>query len=77
MKDYLKRIEVNHKVMVGKPVIKGTRVTVEAIIERVKNGLTFEEILQDFPNIKKNDIKAALEYAESLVKGEQLIPAIR
>ncbi len=77
MKDYLKRIEVNSKIMVGKPVIKGTRVTVEVILEKMRLGLTFEEILEDFPNITKKDIIAALEYAENLVKGEELIPAIR
>ena len=77
MKAYLKRIEINQKIMVGKPVIKGTRVTVEAILERLKEGWTVEAILEDFPSIKKEDVKAALEYAESLVKGEEVIPAIR
>lgn len=77
MKAYLKRIEINQKIMVGKPVIKGTRVTVEAILERLKEGWTVEAILEDFPSIKKEDVKAALEYAESLVKGEEFIPAIR
>lgn len=77
MKNYFNRIEVNTKIMVGKPVIKGTRVTVEAILERVKNGFTTEEILQDFPKLAKQDITAAIEYAESLVRGEEIIPAIR
>ncbi len=74
-KDWTKRIVVNPNVMIGKPVIKGTRITVEAIIGRVAAGMTFDEILQDFPYITKEDITAAMRYAESLVAGEEIIPA--
>lgn len=75
-KDIMKRIVVNPKVMVGKPIIKGTRITVEAIVRRVANGMTFDEILEDYPYIAKEDIKAALLYAESLVAGEEIFPVI-
>lgn len=61
-KDFMKRIVVNPKVMVGKPVIKGTRITVEAIVRRVADGITFDEVLEDYPYITKDDIKAALMY---------------
>lgn len=60
MKDYLKHIEVNQKVMVGKPVIKGTRIPVDAILKRVTQGMTMAQILQDYPKLTKDDIKAAL-----------------
>jgi len=71
----MKRIVINPKVMVGKPIIKGTRITVEAIVRRVANGMTFDEILEDYPYITKEDFKAALLYAESLVAGEEIFPA--
>ena len=74
-KDFMKRIVVNPKVMVGKPVIKGTRITVEAIVGRAAEGMSFDEILEDFPYITKEDIKSALLYAESLVAGEDVFPA--
>ena len=72
----MKRIVVNQKIMVGKPVIKGTRITVEAIVRRVAEGMTFDEILKDYPYITADDIKAALLYAGSLVAGEDISPII-
>ena len=72
----MNRIVVDPRVMVGKPVIKGTRITVEAIVGRVAEGMTFDEILEDFPYITKDDIQAAVRYAESLVAGEEIIPII-
>ena len=67
-------IVVDPRVMVGKPVIRGTRITVEAIISRIAQEMTFDEILQDFPYISKEDIQAAIRYAESLVAGEEIFP---
>lgn len=75
-KDFMKRIVVNPKVMVGKPVIKGTRVAVYEIVARVAQGWTFQEILEDFPRVTKKDITAALMYAGKLVEGEEIFPAI-
>ena len=75
-KDFMKRIVVDPKVMVGKPIIKGTRITVEAIVRRVAQGMTFDEILEDYPYITKEDIKASLFYANSLVAGEEIFPVI-
>lgn len=72
----MKRIVMNPKVMVGKPVIKGTRITVEAIVRRVAEGMTFDNIIEDYPYVTKDDIKAALLYAESLVAGEEIFPEI-
>ena len=66
----LKRIIVDPRIMVGKPVIRGTRIPVDAIIHRIALGSTIEELLEDYPKITRLDIKAALEYAESLVRGE-------
>jgi len=49
--------------MVGKPVIKGTRITVQLIVQLFANGATEAEILNDYPDLNKEDIKAALLYA--------------
>jgi uncharacterized protein (DUF433 family) len=57
------RIEINPEVMVGKPVIRGTRITVELILRRFADGNTLAEILDDHPTLKAEDIRAALAYA--------------
>ena len=72
----MKRIVVNPKIMLGNPVIKGTRVAVHEIIARVAQGWTFKEIIEDYPRITSEDIKAALLYAEKLVEGEDIFPTI-
>ncbi len=60
--------------MVGKPVIRGTRIPVDAIIKRIAEGMTTKEILEDYPNLTEEDIKAALEYSIELIRGEDLMP---
>ncbi len=61
-KEVYERIIVNPAVMVGKPVIKGTRIPVDMIIRLIAQGMSVEELLEDYPNLTKEDIKAALEY---------------
>lgn len=75
-KDFMKRIVLNPKIMVGKPVIRGTRIAVYEIVARVAQGWTFKEIMEDYPRITSEDIKAALLYAEKLVEGEDIFPTI-
>jgi uncharacterized protein (DUF433 family) len=53
----------NPKIMVGKPVIKGTRITVELILDKLAAGQTVEQILEDYPHLTREGIKAALEFA--------------
>lgn len=72
----LKRIVVNPKVMVGKPVIKGTRIPVDAIIKRLAGGMSLREILEEYPNLKKEDVRAALEYAARVLAGEEVVPIV-
>ena len=72
----MKRIVVNPKIMVGKPIIKGTRIPVYEIVLRVAQGWNFEEIIEDYPNIIKDDIQAALMYAERLLEGEEIFPIV-
>ncbi|MBI3036188.1 DUF433 domain-containing protein [Candidatus Woesearchaeota archaeon] len=75
--DFMKRIVVDPKVMAGKPVVKGTRIPVDAILQRIAEGMTIDEILRDYPNITRDDIKAALEYSANVVRGEDIIPEVK
>ncbi|MCS4538321.1 MAG: DUF433 domain-containing protein [Thaumarchaeota archaeon] len=70
----LGRIVIDPKIMVGKPVIKGTRVPVELIVKLVANEETEEEILREYPQLTKDDIKAALLYAAKVVGNEEIYP---
>ena len=63
-----KGVEINPKVMFGKPVIAGTRIPVELILDKLAAGEAIHEILQDYPRLTTEDIKAALDYANKLVK---------
>ena len=60
MSDWQARITVDPKVMVGKPVIRGTRIPVELIVRMLGQGISEEEILKDYPHLQPEDIRAAL-----------------
>lgn len=64
------RIVTNREILGGKPVIKGTRISVEFILELLSSGVTEDEILQDYPHLTKDDIRACLEYAAHALKNE-------
>jgi uncharacterized protein (DUF433 family) len=67
------RIIVNPLIHFGKPVIKGTRITVQNVLELINEGLTFDQIIQDYyPDLKKDDIRACLQYAIALVASEDI-----
>ena len=70
--DIWDQIEVNPKVLMGKPVIKGTRISVESILEKLAAGETETEILQAHPHLNKENIKAALNFAAQSLKGENI-----
>ena len=72
MEELLKRIEVNPKIMAGKPVIKGTRITVDLILKLLAEGVKPEEIAEDY-KISIEDIKAALLYAAKILGREEII----
>lgn len=61
-------IEINPKIMLGKPVIKGTRITVEHIISMLAQGISIEEILQEYQGLTKQEILACLQYAENILE---------
>lgn len=57
------RIDVNPEVMLGKPVIRGTRITVELLLRKLSEGATEEDLLDAYPHITREDIKAAIAYS--------------
>jgi uncharacterized protein (DUF433 family) len=61
------RIEIKPDVMVGKPVIRGTRITVELILRRFAEGYVLADILEDYPHLTADDVHAALAYAADVV----------
>jgi uncharacterized protein (DUF433 family) len=69
----MERIAADREVLGGKPVIKGTRISVEFILELLASGVTESEILQDYPHLTKEDIHACLEYAAHSMKNEILL----
>lgn len=66
------RISVDPKVLVGKPVIKGTRLAVEFVVELLAEGWTHEEVLKNYPQLTEEDIQAALHCAAEVMKQERV-----
>ena len=67
------RIEINPEVMMGKPVIRGTRITVELILRKLSEGCSEEELLDAYPRLTRDDIRAAIGYAADTVAHEEII----
>lgn len=63
MPDLMDRITLDPEIRSGKPIIRGTRITVADILEYLAGGMSLEEILSDFPSLKEEDIRAALAFA--------------
>lgn len=72
----LERITVNPKVMVGKPVIKGTRLTVEFILNLLAHGTTTAEILDEYKTLTLEDIHACLLFARESLNRSEFMPLI-
>ncbi len=67
------RITVNPNIHFGKPCVAGTRITVQNVLELVKEGLSFAEIIQDYyPDLEIKDIRACLQYAIDVVTAEDI-----
>jgi len=66
------RIEIDPKVMLGKPVIRGTRIPVELILRKLGEGATEDEVLDAYPHLKGEDIRAALMYAAAALAHEHI-----
>jgi uncharacterized protein (DUF433 family) len=72
MQDLLNRITFNKDVLCGKPLIRGLRISVEMILELLARGAKEEEILQDYPQLEPDDLRAVLLYAHHMVARENV-----
>ena len=66
-------IERNPEVMLGKPIIKGTRITVELLVRKLAGGFTVDQLLEAYPHLNKEQIFAALEYAADVIANEEIV----
>jgi uncharacterized protein (DUF433 family) len=73
MTDWKLHIESDPKKLYGKPVIKNTRISVDLILEKLANGDTYEELIQAYPSINKEDILACLLFAADAIKNEIIL----
>jgi len=71
MIDYKQRIVTDPEIMLGKPIIKGTRITVEFILKNLSEGATKEQLLEDYPHLTEEDILSVLAYSADLVASKE------
>jgi uncharacterized protein (DUF433 family) len=67
------RIEVNPRVMLGKPVIRGTRIPVEMLLRKLSEGATEAELLEAYPRLTTDDLHAAMRYAADTLAHEEVV----
>lgn len=70
----LERITVDPKILVGKPTIRGMRISVEQILDALAAGIPEQELLEDYPMLEADDIRAVLVYAREIVASERVYP---
>jgi uncharacterized protein (DUF433 family) len=76
MDDLLQRITFDKEILAGKPVVRGLRLSVDMILELLAKGATPQEILEDYPELEVDDLRAALLYAHHLVAGETVVDRV-
>ena len=74
MNEQLERISIDPQVMVGKPVIRGTRIPVELVVRMLAQGIPENDILEEYPRLELEDIRAALAYAARVLAHEDVFP---
>jgi uncharacterized protein (DUF433 family) len=67
------RIEINPQVMLGKPVIRGTRIPVALLLKKLSEGATEDDLLDAYPRLRREDIRAAMAYAADVIAKEETI----
>ena len=72
--DWRDRITVDPRILVGKPVVKGTRISVEMVVDLLAAGWTYDQILDGYPTLKADDVRACLAYASDLLHAEKVFP---
>lgn len=70
--DWRSRITIDPKVLVGKPIIRGTRISVELVIDLMGRGYSVEQILTQYDHVKAEDIQACLAYASEVLRSERV-----
>jgi uncharacterized protein (DUF433 family) len=73
--DYREYIESKSNIMLGKPIVKGTRITVELVLKKLSEGATHADLILAYPSLTPLAINAVLAYASDVVSNETLIPA--
>ena len=73
MVDYKNFLISDPNILLGKPVIKGTRMTVELILQKLSEGASIDQLLEAYPSLKKEDVLAVLVYASDIVSNETII----
>ncbi len=73
--NYIEYLESRSDIMLGKPVIKGTRITVELVLKMLSEGASVDDILVAYPHLQAVHIQAVLAYATDVIANETLIPA--
>ncbi|HUI56878.1 MAG TPA: DUF433 domain-containing protein [Bryobacteraceae bacterium] len=68
------RIVVDPKILTGKPVVRGTRISVELVVELLASGWSHAQILASYPHLSEEDIRACLTYAGALLREEKVYP---
>ena len=71
--DYKDRIAIDPNIMLGKPIIKGTRITVEHILRELSEGITIAELLESYPHLTKDDILAVLSYSADVMRVSRIL----
>ncbi len=74
--NYQEHIERRPEIMMGKPIIKGTRITVEHVMLKLAGGYTVESLLKSYPHLTHDQIKAALEFTADMLANEEIIESI-
>lgn len=74
MRNYQQYIQIDPDVLAGKPVIKNTRIPVSLVLNLMAHGYTIERVIKAYPNLKKNQIIAAIEFAAERLNREEVIP---
>ncbi|MBI2405244.1 DUF433 domain-containing protein [Candidatus Gottesmanbacteria bacterium] len=71
---YKNRITIDPKIMVGKPVVAGTRIPVDLVLGKLARNVDVDALLRDYPRLTREDIQAVLQYAHDILKGEEVYP---
>ena len=70
MRELLKRISINPEICFGRPCIKGTRIWVSVILDMLADGMTLDEIIKEYPQVSKEDIRAAIAFGAKMSQWE-------